>query len=260
MKIYVLCDLEGAAGVVDFHTQTYADTKYNEQARTLATLELNALVDGALEGGATEVIVLDGHGSGGLDIAQVHPEAKVLYGRPLPKGYGLERSFAALFLYGHHAMNNVPTGVLCHSWSSRTIANCWLNGELIGEIGVNVALAGYFGVPTVFISGDRAAVEEAQRYVPDIEGVIVKEGLSRTSALTLAPAKARTLIREGARRAMGKVGTLKPYAVAPPYAFRTQYLAAQSADDKARRPDVERIDLHTVQVSGEDFLDVMSRR
>jgi len=260
VKIYVLCDLEGAAGVVDFHTQTYADTKYNEQARTLATLELNALVDGALEGGATEVIVLDGHGSGGLDIAQVHPEAKVMYGRPLPRGWGLDRGFAAQFLYGHHAMNNVPTGVLCHSWSSRTIANCWLNGELIGEIGVNVALAGYFGMPTAFVSGDRAAVEEAQRYVPDIEGVIVKEGLSRTSALTLAPAKARTLIREGARRAMDKVGTLKPYVAAPPYAFRTQYLAAQSADDKARRPDVVRIDLHTVQVSGEDFLDVISRR
>ena len=260
VKIYVLCDLEGTAGVVDFQTQTYADSKYNEQAKTLATLELNALVDGALEGGATEVIVLDGHGSGGIDIAQVHPEAQVLYGRPLPKGGGLDRSYAALFLYGHHAMNNVPTGVLCHSWSSRTIANCWLNGELIGEIGVNVALAGYFGVPTVFISGDRAAVEEGRRYVPDIEGVIVKEGLSRTSALTLAPAKARALIREGARRAMSQIGKIRPYTVPPPYDFRTQYLAAQSADDKARKPDVERVDLHTVKVSGEDFLEVISRR
>jgi D-amino peptidase len=103
-------------------------------------------------------------------------------------------------------------------------------------------------------------VEEAQAYVPDIEGVVVKEGLSRTSALTLAPAKARTLIREGARRAMGLVGKIRPYTVAPPYDFRTQYLAAQSADDKARRPEVERIDLHTVKVSGEDFLDVISRR
>jgi D-amino peptidase len=98
VKIYVLCDLEGAAGVVDFHTQTYAEGKYNEQAKTLATLELNALVDGALEGGATEVIVLDGHGSGGIDIAQVHPEAKVMYGRPLPRGWGLDRSYAAQFL------------------------------------------------------------------------------------------------------------------------------------------------------------------
>ena len=260
MKIFVLCDLEGAAGVVDFQTQTYADTKYNEQAKALATQELNALVDGALAGGATEVIVLDGHGSGGLDIAAVHPEARVLYGRPLPKGWGLDRSFSAMFLYGHHAMNNVPTGVLCHSWSSRTIANCWLNGELIGEIGVNVALAGYFGFPTVFVSGDRAAVEEARRYVPDIEGVIVKEGLSRTSALTLAPAKARTLIREGARRAMGKIGKVRPYEAAPPYDFRTQYLAAQSADDKARHPGVERIDLHTVKVGGDDFMEVISRR
>lgn len=260
MRIFVLCDLEGAAGVVDFQTQTYSDTKYNEQAKMLATLELNALVDGALEGGATDIVVLDGHGSGGLDISSIHPEARVLYGRPLPKGWGLDRTFSAMFLYGHHAMNNVATGVLCHSWSSRTIANCWLNGDLIGEIGVNAALAGYFGFPTVFISGDLAAVEEARGYVPDIEGVVVKQGLSRTSALTLAPAKARSLIREGARRAMERVGAIPPFVVPPPFDFRTQYLAAQSADDKSRQAGVERIDLHTVKVTGADFLDVIGRR
>ena len=41
----------------------------NEQAKYLATLEINALIDGALEGGATDPIVLDGHGSGGVNKA-----------------------------------------------------------------------------------------------------------------------------------------------------------------------------------------------
>ncbi len=182
MKIYVLCDLEGTAGVVDFEKQSYSDAKYNEQAKRLATLEINALVDGALAGGATEIIVLDGHGSGGLDIEKVHIEAKVMMGRPISVPWGMDDSVDALFLYGHHAMANTEKGVLCHSWSSRTIANCWLNGELVGEIGFNMAIAGSLGIPTVFISGDEAAIAEARRYTPGIEGVIVKWGVSRTSA------------------------------------------------------------------------------
>ena len=69
MRILILCDLEGTAGVVDFETQTYDGGRDNEQAKYLATLEINALIDGALEGGATDPIVLDGHGSGGVNKA-----------------------------------------------------------------------------------------------------------------------------------------------------------------------------------------------
>ena len=139
MNIMVLCDLEGTAGVVDFQTQTYDNTRYNDQAKNLSTLEINALVDGALEGGAEQVIVLDGHGSGGINIELIHYEARVMFGRPLVSAWDLGIDFDAMFLYGHHAMENTPGGVLCHSWSSRAISNCWLNGELIGEIGFNIA-------------------------------------------------------------------------------------------------------------------------
>ena len=210
MNILVLCDLEGAAGVVDFHTQTYDNTRYNDQAKNLSTLEINALVDGALEGGADQVIVLDGHGSGGINIELIHYEARVMFGRPLVSAWDLGIDFKAMFLYGHHAMENTPAGVLCHSWSSRDISNCWLNGELIGEIGFNIARAGEAGVPTAYISGDRAAIDEATEYVGNIEGVVVKEGLSRTAALTLSPAKARDLIREGCKACDGPHRRVRP--------------------------------------------------
>ena len=159
MRILILCDLEGTAGVVDFKTQTYDGGRDNEQAKYLATLEINALIDGAMEGGATDPIVLDGHGSGGINIEHIHREARVIYGRPRGSAWEMGLTFEAQFLYGHHAMENTPDGVLCHSWSSRSIANCWLNDELIGEIGFNIAHAGEVGVPTVFVSGDRAAVD-----------------------------------------------------------------------------------------------------
>lgn len=260
MRIFVLCDLEGAAGVVDFQTQTYDGTRYNEQAKYLSTLEINALVDGVLEGGATDVIVLDGHGSGGISIEHIHREARVIFGRPHGSAWDLDLKYDAQFLYGHHAMDNTPNGVLCHSWSSRSIANCWLNGELIGEIGLNIARAGEAGVPTVFVSGDRAAIEETQRYVPNIEAVVVKEGLSRTAALTLSPLKARDLIREGACRAMQRINDIKPYTIPSPYTFITEFQAASSAISKATRTDVERIDTHTVKITGDTIAEIMRKR
>lgn len=260
MNIMVLCDLEGAAGVVDFQTQTYDNTRYNDQAKNLSTLEINALVDGALEGGAEHVIVLDGHGSGGINIELIHYEARVMFGRPLVSAWDLGIDFDAMFLYGHHAMENTPGGVLCHSWSSRAISNCWLNGELIGEIGFNIANAGEAGVPTAFISGDRAAVDEAREYVGNIESVVVKEGLSRTAALTLSPAKARDLIREGAKRTMGRIGEFEPYRVAGPYTFETEYRAESSAASKASSPGAERVDTHTVRITGDTLAGIAERK
>ena len=260
MRILILCDLEGTAGVVDFKTQTYDGGRDNEQAKYLATLEINALIDGAMEGGATDPIVLDGHGSGGINIEHIHREARVIYGRPRGSAWEMGLTFEAQFLYGHHAMENTPDGVLCHSWSSRSIANCWLNDELIGEIGFNMAHAGEVGVPTVFVSGDRAAVDEARRYVPAIEGVVVKEGLSRTAALSFSPTKARDLIQEGARKAMGRIKEIAPYTIPSPYIFVTEYQSADTAEARAAREDVERVDTHTVKITGDTIAEISSKR
>ena len=260
MRILILCDLEGTAGVVDFKTQTYDGGRDNEQAKYLATLEINALIDGAMEGGATDPIVLDGHGSGGINIEHIHREARVIYGRPRGSAWEMGLTFEAQFLYGHHAMENTPDGVLCHSWSSRSIANCWLNDELIGEIGFNMAHAGEVGVPTVFVSGDRAAVDEARHYVPAIEGVVVKEGLSRTAALSFSPTKARDLIQEGARKAMGRIGEIAPYTIPSPYIFVTEYQSADTAEARAARKDVERVDTHTVKITGDTIAEISGKR
>ena len=260
MKIFILGDLEGAAGVVDFRQQTYSDAKYYEQAKRLATLEVNALAEGALEAGATELWFLDGHGPGGTDYELMHPEVQMIIGRPIPVPWGLDESFDALFLYGHHSMANTDRGVLCHSWSSRAIANCWLNGELIGEIGFNAALAGSFGIPTTFISGDDTAVVEAQQYVHNIVSVTTKKGISQTSALSLAPAKARDLLRAGGREAVERGSEIAPFTVSPPYKFITERLTEEAVDAKAKQPHVERLDSHKYQVVGETLIEIAQRR
>lgn len=260
MHIYIMGDLEGAAGVVDFVSQSYSDGKYNEQAKRLATFEVNAMVEGLNADGVAEILFVDGHGSGGVDIELLHPSLKVMLGRPISAPWGLDGGIDAMMLYGHHARANTERAVLCHSWSSRAIDNCWLNGELVGEIGFNMALAGQFDIPTIFISGDDATIAEARNYVPNIEGVSVKQGLSRTSAITLTPIRAREKIRDGVREAVRRIGEIEPLRIPPPYEFRVRYLEDRFAESKAQQPGVERLDERTCRLFADDLVDLARRR
>ncbi|HOG46032.1 MAG TPA: M55 family metallopeptidase [Anaerolineae bacterium] len=268
MKIYVICDLEGTAGVVDHRRQCWFDGADYPQARRLATLELNALVEGALEGGATDILAWDGHGNfpGGLDPELVHPACRLITGAGDGGSVAVDSSFDAMFLLGLHAMAGAERSVLAHSfWPG--VAACWLNGVKIGEVGLNTFTFGRMGVPTVFISGDRAGAEEARALIPAIEMAVVKEGLATTCigekglepspAITLAPEQARQVIRGAAWRAMGKVGTVAPWSLEPPYTWRVQFRTEELAAQRASRTGVRRIDactLETVAAAAPDVI------
>ena len=257
MKIYVVCDLEGTAGVVDFKPQCMADGEYYRQAIRMATRELNALVDGAMEGGATGVYAWPGHGAfpGGINVELLHPECRLVMhaGDGGPVGY--DDSFDAMFLLGLHAMAGVENGVLAHSFTP-ILENVWLNGAKIGEIAMNMIGFGEAGVPCVFVSGDRAAANEARALVPGIEEAVVKWGLeekeklgalSVRKAISLSPEKAQKVIREAAERAMHKIGDVEPYRVDPPYKMRVQYIEGKYADGVMRHEGMERINETTVE-------------
>jgi D-amino peptidase len=227
MKIYVVCDLEGTAGVVDqIHQCSFVHDSYDReyipgrygpfyfQARRLATLELNALVGGVLEGGATEVWAWDGHCGfpGGLDVELLHPDCKLVMccgdGGPM----GLDDSFDALMMVGLHAKTGTPAAPQAHT----LFPGLSWNGEEVGEIGMTAATASLLGIPLIFISGDRAAVREAQAFVPNIEAVVTKEPLfdhvatvfDKVPVLSLSPQKSREVIRAGAQRAVERIGEI----------------------------------------------------
>jgi D-amino peptidase len=127
----------------------------------------------------------------------------------------------------------------------------------VGEIWINCYTAGLHDVPFVFLSGDRAAAEEAQSLVPEVEVAVVKEGLAETSAglavapaLSLAPEKAQELIQEAAGRAASKMVTVKPYRQERPFHLRAQFSNEQLAEQQAKRPNAIRVDALTVVVEG----------
>jgi D-amino peptidase len=266
MKIYVVCDLEGVAGVIDHRQQCQWDVAkgwyapYLAQARRLATLELNALVEGALQGGATEVVAWDGHGNfpGGLDVELLHPECKLVMGAGDGGPAGLDASFGGLFQLGLHAMDGAQCAVMAHSFDG-SLVGYWVNEMRVGEIWMNYYTAGLSNVPFVFLSGDRAAAEEAQALVPDVEVAIVKEGLAERAgglsvlpALSLSPQKAQAVIRAAASRAMAKIGSIMPYRLEPPYKLRAQFKAERFAEQRAGQPNVKRLDDVTVEMERAD--------
>ena len=123
LKIYVNTDLEGISGVFNFTQTREKGSPENLLACEYFMGDLDAVIQGLRDGGATEIVVLDGHGNQAVVPHLMTPGATYITGRPRP-GSGnltlLDSSFAAMVMVGFHAMNGTPDGVLCHTQSSKT--------------------------------------------------------------------------------------------------------------------------------------------
>ncbi len=231
MKVYVMTDMEGVAGVVNSADYAGPEGRYYEVAKILTTMEVNAAVEGILETGAMEILVVDGHGHGAINAMMLHSEATLLTGRPIGYPFGCDDSFGAAMMIGQHAKTNTDGGHLCHT-GSFAIEDLSINGVSVGEAGCNMLFTAYFGVPTVMLSGDEAGCNEVIELVPEMEIAPVKTGIKRGSpsglttdanrlfngaAIHLPPEKARQLIKERARRALERVQDIAPFWLEPPY-------------------------------------------
>ncbi|MDX1984451.1 MAG: M55 family metallopeptidase [Bryobacteraceae bacterium] len=255
-RILVITDGEGVAGICR-QEQTDPD---NSELRQALAAEANAAVDGFLAGGADEVVVWDGHdGSRTLSALTIHPKAKLLMGAVGYTGT-LERGYAAIAFVGQHAMANVQKAIMGHSFSSLGIQNMKANGKPVGEIDVWAANAGHYGIPVIFLSGDQAAADELKAIVPDAELVVVKEGLARYTCLTVSAQRAQEMTREGARRAMAKLGRIKPYKVSGPVTLEIEFTTRNSLGlDAGTREGTEIVDDRTIRFRGANFLEAWKR-
>jgi D-amino peptidase len=254
--IFMITDAEGVSGIC---RQDQTDPK-DPELRALLTGEINAAVDGFFEGGADEVIVWDGHdGSATLSVATIHPRAKLVIGS-IGANYSFDRHYTALAFIGQHSMAGVRAGIMAHSYSSLGIQNMRLNGKPIGEIGTVSALAGAFDIPVILLTGDQAAADEMRAIVPETETAVVKEGLQRYACISLSAPSARDLIRASARRAMTKIGQIRPYKIAGPATIEIEHTTRSSLGvDAGRVPGATQIDDRTIRYSGKDFLEAWMR-
>jgi D-amino peptidase len=213
MKIFVSTDMEGTAGIVDWE-QCVGDGPQASAGRQLLLGEVNAAIEGALAGGATEIVVNDSHSHmRNLPPGALAGQASYISGshKPVYMMQGLDATFGAVLLVSYHGSMGAPAG-LSHTYSPRAVMEARLNGTVTGEAGINALVAAHYGVPVVLITGDRCACEEAAALLPGIHMAIVKEPVSRIAAQSLHPDRACALIREAAEKAVITVGQ----AVAPP--------------------------------------------
>lgn len=256
MKTYISVDMEGISGVVDW-TQIVKgkESEDYDRFRALMVQDVNAAVEGALEAGATTILVNDAHASmRNILITALHPEAELVTGTPKPLSMmeGLDGSFQAVFFIGYHARAGAP-GVLNHTYSG-TLMECRFNGQAVGETGLNAAVAGHFGVPVALVTGDDLVTAEACDLLGPVRTVAVKQALGRYAARCLHPDRTRDLIRIAAREALGRLDAVRPYRPVLPLRVEIDLRDSGQADAAMLLPGLDRVGGRTVAFTAPDLL------
>lgn len=258
MKLYLSTDFEGTSGIVAWEQIMEGQAEY-AQGRKLLTDEVNAVIIGAQDAGASDFVVNDAHSV----MRNLHPQdlsgrATLITGRhkPLYMMQGLDDSFDGVCFVSYHGSIGAEHAVLSHTYNPGAIWEVRINGAVVGESGLNALVAAHYGVPIIFVSGDEATANEAQLVAPEAEKVIVKQSLGRFAAAHIHPSVACNMLRAGAARAVQNIGAMLPPSFTLPVTIEVTFLVADMAEMACWIRDVERVSARTVQLIGENLLDL----
>lgn len=254
MRILISADMEGVSGVVH-PDQIYPDGKYYKETVVRFAGELNAIIEGLNEINITDIVVLDSHNHmRNLDVSLI-PKASLVLGwqRPYSMVSLIDKGYDACFFVGYHAMAGSGS-TLSHTYRPRIIKQVVLNKLLVGETGLNAALAGYYNVPVIFISGDEEVCFEAQGLLGnDIVTVQTKRGISRYSALSFSFEKNLKHLKEGAKKAIENKKLCKPFKLKPPCTISVTFAESNHADACELIPNVKRLTNNQVEFTHDEY-------
>ncbi|HEY8597192.1 MAG TPA: M55 family metallopeptidase [Thermomicrobiales bacterium] len=257
-SVYLSVDIEGITGVVHADMMMPGEREY-DRGRRLMTADANAAIEGLVQAGADYILVSDGHGPmRNLLFEELHPAAHLITGTGNAKDHcQLEaadiRQFDAAVFVGYHAMAKTFKAIHPHTIAGATVYELRINGRPHGETGLNAAILGSLGIPTVMVTGDTTTVEEARAFLGDaVETVAVKEARGRNAAICRPPTATRPEITAAAARALGKRASIAPYTPDRPFDLEVDFLTMAQCDRAARTAGIERIGPMTVRVVGDD--------
>ena len=258
-KVFISVDMEGVTGVVQPSQLGPTGFEYSK-AREWMTAEARAAIEGARAAGATSFVVADSHGNAqNLLIDQLPEDVRIVRGfpRPLSMMQGIDATFGAAIFIGYHASEMTVDAVRGHTFSSAKLLGVTLNGTEVSEGLFNAAIAAHYGVPVVFVSGDRKAVEQVQSGIAGLTGAIVKEALGYHSAETVTPARGQAMIRDGVRAALSRRNAIKPYSLRTPIDLEIGFKLTLDAERAAYIPGLSRSGAHTVRGAYPDIIQVV---
>jgi D-amino peptidase len=258
MKILISADMEGITGVVNWNQVEPGHFEY-ARFRRIMTGDVNAAAAGAFTGGADEVVVTDAHGDGlNILVEELDKRARLNSGlsSPFSMMQGVEAGDVDGVLFvGYHARSGSQNAVLAHTWSSGRVANTWLNDILVGEFGLNAALAGHFGTPVLMVAGDQTACTQTLELLGALETAVVKQATGFESAECLPPEVSQPIIQAAAERAVKslKSNPPRPFTVTEPVHVTIEFLQPVHADRAARLPEAKRLDARRVEFIASDM-------
>jgi len=256
--IFISADMEGCATLVHWDEVRPSDQIQYKRACEVYTQEVNAAAQGAFDGGVTRAVVNDAHSSMRNLIAdKLDDRIECVSGRFKPR-YMLEGiaagAFRAAFFVGYHGGIGDADAVMGHTYSPRVIFECRLNGEIVSELTINAALAGHFGIPVTFVSGDSTTLAEAARNIPWSQRVETKRSISYYAADCLSPVRVRERLRTAGSAAAAATGAA-PLKLQTPITLEVDTLATSHADVMEWVPRFTRSGARGVRFVGEDMLE-----
>jgi D-amino peptidase len=257
-KVFISVDMEGIWGVVQGSQTSSGGNDYGAARKWMAE-DVNAAIAGLLEAGAAEIVVNDSHGSMRNILAQdLNPQASLISGSPKPLSMmqGIDGSFDACIFVGYHARAGTAPAVLDHTISGASIRAIKINGRELPELGINAAIAGYYKVPVIMLSGDKETCGQASIILgKEVVTVSVKEGQGRYAAKMLPLEAARTALKDGAKEALLKRRKIAPYVLNPPYEFEVEFHNSGQAEMPSLLPQVKRTGPRSVAFSATDYIE-----
>ncbi len=257
LKVFVSADMEGIWGVV--HGEQVSPGPEYGAARRWMVGDVNAVVEGLRAAGATEVVVNDSHGSMRNIVAdELNQYASLITGTPKPLSMmqGIDSTFDAAVFVGYHARAGSMPAILDHTISSASVRSIKINGRELPEMGINGAIAGYYGVPVVMLSGDTETCAQAKSiFGEEFVTTPVKGAIGRTSARLLPLADARRLLKDSAQSALGKRGTIPIFKLTAPFTFELEFNTSLQAEMPSLLPGVKRTSARMVTFGANDYIE-----
>jgi D-amino peptidase len=257
MKIYIHTDLEGISGI-DKRKMIKKNNPKRQYSIECLMADINAAIEGAFAGGATQVTVLDSHGGGGnFDYSLLDDRADIDE-KENNKWWGkLDETYDGTFFIGAHAMVGTINAFLDHTQSGKSWYNYSVNGRRMGELAQWAMVAGHFDIPMLMVSGDQAACTEARAFFNPLETAVVKRGIGRNKAELVDIKKAHRRIKKAASKALKLIDKAKPFKPILPMEVKLEFTRSSYCDDIAGQDGIERLDARTVRKVVNSYLECL---
>ncbi len=257
-KVFISADMEGIWGVVHANQTSDSSPEYGAARRWMAD-DVNAVIAGLLEAGAGEVVVNDSHGSmRNISAEALNAKASLISGSPKPLSMmqGIDETYDAVIFVGYHSRAGTAPAILDHTISGGTIRAIRINGQELPEMGINAAIAGYYKVPVIMLSGDTTTCGQAKSLFGDaVVTAAVKEATGRFAARMYPQEEARARLKEAAKEALLKKDKIQPFRLNAPYTFEVEFLTSGQAEMPLMLSGVKRTAPRAITFTANDYIE-----